>query len=136
MQQIQNEQLQNVLDEHDRSTLKLEARKEELMVREKELRQRKALNESEKRKLDEQKDMVFGHVHSYILLFLYSLDHFLYLVDCDLVSTLSHFLTGSTDCKLRTLCLLFALIFFSCSLPCTISFQTSKVMYTVTFRCF
>ncbi|CAI9108601.1 OLC1v1008247C3 [Oldenlandia corymbosa var. corymbosa] len=57
MQQIQNAELQHVLNEHKRSNLQLEARKQELMMRENDLKQREALTESEKQKLNQQKEM-------------------------------------------------------------------------------
>ncbi|XP_027166996.1 protein INVOLVED IN DE NOVO 2-like [Coffea eugenioides] len=57
MQQDHCEQLQHVVSEHEKSTLALEARRRELQMREKELKYRQALNESEKKKLDEQQEM-------------------------------------------------------------------------------
>lgn len=51
-------QLRDSIHEHEKSRMQLEAQKEELMLREQELREREALNESEQRKLDHQKEMV------------------------------------------------------------------------------
>ena len=62
MQQDHCEQLQHVVSEHEKSTLALEARRRELQMREKELKYRQALNESEKKKLDDQQEMVCNHV--------------------------------------------------------------------------
>lgn len=50
--------LRKTLEEHRRSQDELEAQREELKLREKELKQRQALNDSEKRRLNEQKEMV------------------------------------------------------------------------------
>ncbi|KAL3506824.1 hypothetical protein ACH5RR_032206 [Cinchona calisaya] len=57
MQQEQCEQLQEIFTEHENSKSSLEARRHGLQTREKELKQLQALNESEKRKLDHQKEM-------------------------------------------------------------------------------
>ncbi|PIN24385.1 hypothetical protein CDL12_02918 [Handroanthus impetiginosus] len=57
MQDSASDQLLKISEEHERSKAELKARREELKLREKELKQRQALNESEKRKLDNQKKM-------------------------------------------------------------------------------
>ncbi|KAI5667423.1 hypothetical protein M9H77_17276 [Catharanthus roseus] len=57
MQQKAHDQLQNILTQHQSSNLDLEARRGELEMREKELMQREAINQKEKRKLDHQKEM-------------------------------------------------------------------------------
>lgn len=51
-------QLHDFIREHEKSKMQLEAQKKQLMLQEQELRKREALNESEKRKLDLQKEMV------------------------------------------------------------------------------
>lgn len=53
-------QLRDSIREHEKSRMQLKAQKKELMLREQELREREALNESEKRKLDHQKEMVIS----------------------------------------------------------------------------
>ncbi|MCD7457546.1 hypothetical protein HAX54_035385, partial [Datura stramonium] len=50
-------QLHDVICEHEKSKMQLEARKQQLILQEQEWRKREALNESEKRKLDHQKEM-------------------------------------------------------------------------------
>ncbi|XP_004242072.3 factor of DNA methylation 4-like [Solanum lycopersicum] len=50
-------QLDDVIREHEKSKMQLEAQKQQLMQQELELRKREALNESEKRKLQLQKEM-------------------------------------------------------------------------------
>ncbi|KAI5675645.1 hypothetical protein M9H77_06595 [Catharanthus roseus] len=57
MQQEAHDQLQHILTHHRSSNLDLEARREELEMREKELMQRQAINQKEKRMLDHQKEM-------------------------------------------------------------------------------
>ncbi|KAI3450386.1 hypothetical protein Pfo_007051 [Paulownia fortunei] len=57
LQHSASDQLRKISEEHERSKAQLEAQREELKLREKELKQRQALNESEKRKLDNQKKM-------------------------------------------------------------------------------
>lgn len=52
------DQLHDVVREHEKSKAQLEAQKQQLMLKEQELRRREELNESEKRKLDCQKEMV------------------------------------------------------------------------------
>ncbi|MCD7447676.1 hypothetical protein HAX54_032869 [Datura stramonium] len=50
-------QLHNVVREHEKSKMQLEARKQQLMLQEQEWRKREVLNESEKRKFEHQKEM-------------------------------------------------------------------------------
>ncbi|CAN4098834.1 unnamed protein product [Withania somnifera] len=50
-------QLHDVIREHEKSKMQLEARKQQLMRQEQVLRKREALNESEKRNLDRQREM-------------------------------------------------------------------------------
>ncbi|XP_055831162.1 factor of DNA methylation 4-like isoform X2 [Solanum dulcamara] len=50
-------QLHDFIREHEKSKMQLEAQKKQLMLQEQELRKREALNKSEKRKLDLQKEM-------------------------------------------------------------------------------
>ncbi|KAI5675633.1 hypothetical protein M9H77_06583 [Catharanthus roseus] len=57
MQQEAHDQLQHILTHHRSSNLDLEARREELEMREKELTQRQAINQKEKRMLDHKKEM-------------------------------------------------------------------------------
>lgn len=59
MQAAAARELKDIYEEHERSRVELETRRRELKLREKELSQRRSLNESEKRKLDNQKKMVF-----------------------------------------------------------------------------
>jgi hypothetical protein len=58
MQDRASEQLRKVSEAHKRSIVRLEARREKLKLREKELKQRQALNESEMRELKNQKNLV------------------------------------------------------------------------------
>lgn len=57
MQVAASRELEEIYKEHERSKAELETRRKELKLREKELNQRRSLNESEKRKLDNQKKM-------------------------------------------------------------------------------
>ncbi|XP_011089476.1 protein INVOLVED IN DE NOVO 2 [Sesamum indicum] len=57
MQDNASKKLRQISEEHKRSKSELEAQREALKLREKGLRQRQALNESEKKKLDNQKKM-------------------------------------------------------------------------------
>ncbi|KAL0417862.1 UNVERIFIED_CONTAM: Factor of DNA methylation 4 [Sesamum radiatum] len=57
MQDNASKKLRQISEEHKRSKSELEAQREALKLREKDLRQRQALNESEKKKLDNQKKM-------------------------------------------------------------------------------
>ncbi|KAG8387847.1 hypothetical protein BUALT_Bualt02G0063800 [Buddleja alternifolia] len=57
MQDNASDQLRKISEEHKRSKAELEAQRQELKLREKELRERQALNYSEKKKLDGQKKM-------------------------------------------------------------------------------
>lgn len=64
-------QLDDVIREHEKSKMQLEAQKQQLMQQELELRKREALNESEKRKLQLQKEMVKKrHTENYFIFFL------------------------------------------------------------------
>ncbi|GFP82329.1 factor of DNA methylation 4 [Phtheirospermum japonicum] len=58
MQDSASAQLRKISEAHKRSKVGLEARREKLKLREKELKQRQALNESEKRELHNQKKLV------------------------------------------------------------------------------
>lgn len=58
MQVKASDQLRKISEEHERSRVKLEAKRQDLKLRERELLQREALNEREQRKLDTQKQMV------------------------------------------------------------------------------
>ncbi|KAK2995948.1 hypothetical protein RJ640_003740 [Escallonia rubra] len=57
MQEKAYHQLEKILTEHERTKARLQAQKEDLRFREKELREREAVNESEKKKLDHEKEM-------------------------------------------------------------------------------
>ncbi|KAK4492054.1 hypothetical protein RD792_002846 [Penstemon davidsonii] len=57
MQDDASDQLRQISKEHEKSKMQLEAQREELKLREKELKQRQALNEREKINLDHQKNM-------------------------------------------------------------------------------
>lgn len=59
MQVAASRELREIYKEHERSKAELETRRNELKLRQKELNQRRLLNESEKRNLDKQKKMVF-----------------------------------------------------------------------------
>ena len=64
-------QLDDFIREHEKSKMQLEAQKQQLMQQELELRKREALNESEKRKLQLQKEMVKKrHTENYFIFFL------------------------------------------------------------------
>ncbi|KAK3017534.1 hypothetical protein RJ639_007209 [Escallonia herrerae] len=60
MQEKAYHQLGKILTEHERTKARLQAQKEDLRFREKELREREAVNESEKKKLDHEKEMVLN----------------------------------------------------------------------------
>ncbi|KAK6163215.1 hypothetical protein DH2020_000079 [Rehmannia glutinosa] len=57
MQDSASDFIRKISEEHERSKAELETRREKLKLREKLLRQRRAMNESEKRKLDNQEKM-------------------------------------------------------------------------------
>ncbi|KAH6828371.1 hypothetical protein C2S53_014147 [Perilla frutescens var. hirtella] len=57
MRDAASSELKKIYEEHKKSKVELEAQRKELKLREKELNQRRALNESEKKKLDNQKKM-------------------------------------------------------------------------------
>ncbi|KAK3020254.1 hypothetical protein RJ639_045578, partial [Escallonia herrerae] len=57
MQEKAYHQLEKILTEHERTKARLQAQKEVLRFCEKELREREAVNESEKKKLDHEKEM-------------------------------------------------------------------------------
>lgn len=63
-------QLDDFIREHEKSKMQLEAQKQQLMQQELELRKREALNESEKRKIQLQKEMVKKwHTENYLIFF-------------------------------------------------------------------
>ena len=63
-------QLDDFIREHEKSKMKLEAQKQQLMQQELELRKRETLNESEKRKIQLQKEMVKKwHTENYLIFF-------------------------------------------------------------------
>lgn len=62
-------QLHDFIREHEKSKMQLEAQKQQLMQQELELRKREALNESEKRKLHLQKEMVRQEAYRKLLYF-------------------------------------------------------------------
>lgn len=75
MQQKAYVELQTILTQHEERKLSLEAHRHELKNREKELQLREALNESEKRNLDLQKEMVIDYIFKikflHMLIYLY-----------------------------------------------------------------
>ena len=63
-------QLDDFIREHEKSKMQLEAQKQQLMQQELELRKRETLNESEKRKIQLQKEMVKKwHTENYLFFF-------------------------------------------------------------------
>lgn len=63
MQDIASYQLRKISEEHEKSKADLDARRKELKLREKELKRLQALNESEKKNLDNLKKMVLFFVN-------------------------------------------------------------------------
>lgn len=59
MQDSASYELRKISEEHERSKAELDARRNELRFREKELKRLQTLNESEKKSLDNLKKMVF-----------------------------------------------------------------------------
>ncbi|CAI9108108.1 OLC1v1007631C1 [Oldenlandia corymbosa var. corymbosa] len=57
MQEITSTQLKNIFSEHEKISSQLESQRKELIEREARLKEREALNENERKKLDQQKEM-------------------------------------------------------------------------------
>ena len=64
MQKDASDQLEKIFIDHEKSKSHLEARRQRLELVEKELKEREALNTSEKKRLDHEKKMVLPYLYS------------------------------------------------------------------------